>query len=132
MTVRRAVVALLVSGVVFGAIYGLAASLGVSSSSLGAGNSSVAACQGATLTSSYATAYDSTIPGYKVGVVTVSGLASTCYSKSFRIALVNTSNTSLGEVTGTAPSSGTTFTADFTSSNVSAASVTGVHVLIAG
>jgi uncharacterized membrane protein (UPF0136 family) len=132
ISLRRAAVALLVGGAIFGAIYGVAASLGVSSSTLGAGNSSVAACQSATLTPGYATAYDSTIPGYKVGVVTVGGLASTCYSKSFRITLVNSSNTSLGEVTGTTPSSGTSFTADFTSSNVSAASVTGVHVLLTG
>ena len=132
MTVKRAVVALLVGGLIFAGVYGLAASLGVSSSTLGSGNSSVAACQGATLTPSYATSYDSTIPGYKVGVVTVSGLASTCYTKSFRIALVNSSNTSLGEVTGTTPSSGSTFTADFSSSSVSAATVTGVHVTIAG
>jgi hypothetical protein len=131
-TFRRAVVALLVGGVIFGAIYGLAASLGVSSSSLGSGNSSVAACQAGTLTASYATSYDSSIPGYKVGVATVSGLASTCYSKSFRITLINGSNTSLGEVTGTTPSSGSSFTADFTSSNVSAASVSGVHVVVTG
>jgi hypothetical protein len=129
---KRTLVALLVAVVIFAAVYGLAASLGVSSSSLGAGNSSVAACQSGTLTSSYATSYDSTIPGYKVGVVTVSGLASTCYSKSFRVTLANSSNTSLGEVTGTTPSSGSTFTADFTSSNVSAAGLAGVHVLIAG
>src|SRR2546423_14406041 len=107
-SLKRPLVALLVGVVIFSAIYGLAASLGVSSSSLGAGNSSVAACQGGTLTPSYATSYDSTIPGYKVGVVTVSGLASTCYSKSFRVTLANSANTSLGEVTGTTPSSGAT------------------------
>src|SRR5437870_12113341 len=103
--------ALVIGAVVFGAIYGLAASLNVSSKTLGAGNSSVAACQSATLTASYATAYDSTIPGYKVGVVTVSGLQSTCYSMAFKVALVNSSNSSLGEVSGTAPASGTSFTA---------------------
>src|ERR671937_3120056 len=133
---RRVSVAVLVAGVVFGAVYGLAASLGVSSKSLGAGNSAVAACQAGTLTASYAVSYDSTLPGYKVGVVTVTGLDTTsptnCASKAFRITLTNSSNASLGEVTGTTPASGTSFTADFTSSGVLASSVTGVHVSIAG
>ena len=129
---KRALVALGVGSAIFAGVYGLAASLNVSSSGLGAGNASVAACQAGALTSSYATAYSSSTPGYNVGVVTVNGLASTCYSKSFKVTLVNSSNTSLGEVTGTAPSSGTSFTADFTSANASAASVTGVHVLITG
>jgi uncharacterized membrane protein (UPF0136 family) len=133
---RRAAVAVLVGGVVFGAVYGLAASLGVSSKSLGAGNASVSACQSGTLTASYAVSYDSSLPGYKVGVVTVSGLDTTsptnCASKAFRVTLTNSSNASLAEVTGTTPASGTTFTADFTSSGVLASSVTGVHVSIAG
>ena len=90
---------------VFGSIYGLAASLGVSSKTLGAGNTSVAACQAGTLTAQYATAYDSTIPGYKVGVVTVTGLQAGCYSMSFRVTLTGpgASNTSLAEVTGLKP-----------------------------
>ena len=133
---KRLVVALLVAAGVFAATYGLAASLGVSSKTLGAGTSSVAACQSGTLTASCATLYDSTIPGYKVGVVTVNGLDTTsptnCASKSFRITLTNSGNSSLGEVTGATPASGTSFTADFTSSNVSAANVIGIHVVISG
>jgi hypothetical protein len=132
---KRALVALGVGSVIFASVYGLAASLSVSSSSLGAGNASVAACQSTTLTSSYATAYNASTPGYNVGVVTVNGLDTTaghCASKAFKITLVNSSNTSLGEVTGTTPASGASFTADFTSATVSAASVTGVHVLITG
>ncbi|MCA1830211.1 MAG: hypothetical protein LC663_01650 [Actinobacteria bacterium] len=128
--------AIVVGLIVFGVVYGFAASMTVTSKTLGAGNTTVAACQAATLSAAYATAYDSTIPGYKVGVVTVSGLdttsATNCASKSFRVSLTNSSNTSLGEVTGTTPASGTTFTADFTSSNVSAASVANVHVVISG
>jgi hypothetical protein len=134
--VKRFLVALLVSATVFGAIYGLAASLGVSSQKLGAGNSAVAACQAATLTAGYATVYDSTIPGYKVGVVTVTGLdtvsGTNCASKAFKIALTNASNASLGEITGTTPASGTSFTADFTTSAVPVATTAGVHVVISG
>jgi membrane-bound inhibitor of C-type lysozyme len=132
---KRILVALPVATIIFGAVYGLAASLGVSSGSLGAGNSAVASCQSTTLTVSYATAYSASLPGYAVGVVTASGLDTTaghCASKAFKVTLVNGSNTSLGEVTGTTPASGTTFTADFTSASVSAAGVTGVHVVITG
>src|SRR5713226_1199729 len=96
---KRIAVALIVGGLVFGGVFGLAASLGVSTNTLGAGNASVASCQSATLTATYATSYDSTIPGYKVGVVTVNGLdtgAGKCASKSFRVTLINGSNTSLG------------------------------------
>jgi hypothetical protein len=128
---KRVGVALVVAGVVFSGIYGLAASLNVSSSSLGSGNIAVAACQAGVLTPSYATTYDSTIPGYKVGVVTVSGQTAGCYTKSFKITLVNASNTSLGEISGSTGSSAT-FTADFSASPVSAANVTGVHVMITG
>ncbi len=133
---KRLALAVLIGGAVFGGIYGLAASLGLSSKNLGAGNSSVAACQSGTLTAGYATAYDSTLPGYKVGVVTMDGLdttsATNCSSKSFKVTLTGGSNASLGEITGTTPASGTTFTADFTSSNVAATNVTGIHVVIAG
>jgi hypothetical protein len=131
-------VALLVAGIVFAALYGFAASLGVNSKTLGAGTSAVAACQAGTLTASYATTYDSTIPGYKVGVVTVNGLdtvsGTNCASKAFKVTLTGpaASNASLGEVTGTTPASGTSFTADFSGSGVSAASVTGIHITIAG
>src|SRR5260370_15707524 len=132
---KRIAVAVASGTVIFGGVYGFAASMGVSSGSIGAGNSAVASCQSTTLTPSYADTYDSTIPGYKVGVVTVNGLDTTagkCASKAFKINLVNSSNTSLGEVTGTTPASGTSFTADFTSNGVPAASVTGVHVLVTG
>jgi len=133
---KRLLLALGIAGVVFGGVYGLAAGLGVSTKTLGAANSTVAACQATTLNVAYATVYDSTIAGYKVGVATVTGLDTTsptnCANKSFKVAIVNSSNTSLGEVSGTTPASGTSFTADFTSSNVPAANASGVHVVISG
>jgi hypothetical protein len=133
---KRLMLALAIASVVFGGVYGLAASLNVSTQTLGAGNSVVAACQTGTLTAAYATAYDSTIAGYKVGVVTVTGLdtvsATNCAGKSFKVTLTSASNVSLAEVSGTTPASGTSFTADFTSSNASAANAAGVHVMISG
>ena len=57
--------------------------------------------------------------------------AGACGGKSVQVTLTGTSNASLGEGTGTLPTgSGTTY--DLTFSGVSASSVTGVHVLIAG
>lgn len=133
---KRTLVALALGGAVFTAVYGLAASLGVSSNALGAGSSTTAACQAGTLTTGFATLYDSVVPGYKVGVVTVSGLDTTsptnCASKPFKITLTAAGNVSLGEVTGTTPATGTTFTADFTPSAVAASGVSGVHVVISG
>jgi len=133
---KRAVVAVVVGGTVFATVFGLAASLGVTSKSLGAGNAPVAACQSGTLTTGYSTAYDSTLPGYKVGVVTVTGLdttsATNCASKAFKLTLTSTANASLAEISGTTPASGTSFTADFTSSGVATANVAGVHLTITG
>ena len=133
---KRALIALVVGTVVFGGIYGLASSLNVTSKALGAGNTAVAACQAGALNVAYATTYDSTIPGYKVGVVTITGLDTTsgtnCASKSYKLTLTGASNASLAELTGSTPASGTSFTADFTSSVVAAANVTGVHLVVTG
>ena len=133
---KRAIVAVLTGGLLFGGIYGLAASLGVSSDSLGAGSSVVAACQAGTLGVSYTPSYNSGAPaGYRATTVTVTNIdtsAAACGNKSIRVTLTGPggSNASLGEQTGTTPSSGSTM--GFTFNGVSASDVTGVHVAIAG
>lgn len=128
---KRGLIATLAAVLTFGAVYGLAASLSVNTDSLGAGDTSVAACQAGTLTATYTTSYSASTPGYTVGTVTVTGLASTCYSKAYRITLSGSGNASLGEATGTTPSSGSSFAATF-SPAVNAASVTGVAVVVSG
>jgi hypothetical protein len=121
-----------VAGVLtFGTVYGMAASLNLATDSLGAANSTVAACQATQLTATYTSSYSTTTPGYTVGTVTVTGLAATCYSKPYKITLSTTGNASLGEATGTTPASGTSFAATF-SPVVSAASLTGISVVISG
>ena len=128
---KRALI-LAISGVLtFGTVYGFAASLNLTTESLGAANTTVAACQAGALTATYTSSYSSTVPGYAVGTVTVTGLASTCYSKAYKITLSGSGNTSLGEATGTTPSTGTTFAATFTPS-INAASITGIGVVISG
>jgi hypothetical protein len=131
---RRAVTALAIGATLFAAVYGLAASLGVTSGNLGAGDSAVAACQSGGLTTSYATTYSAAANGYEVGVLTVSGLDTSsptnCASQPYSITISGAANASLAELTGTTPASGDTFDADFSSANVNAASVTGVHLVI--
>jgi len=133
---KRYLIALLVGGTVFAGVYAAAASLSVGSNTLGAGNTAVAACQSGTLTAAYATSYAAALPGYKVDVVTVNGLdtvsGTNCASKSYRITLTGASDALLAELTGTTPASGTSFTGDFSSSNIKAADVLGVHVVITG
>ncbi|MBI3750520.1 MAG: hypothetical protein HY263_02530 [Chloroflexi bacterium] len=128
---KRALIGGILGLVTFGSVYGLAASLNLATDSLGAAETTVAACQAGQLTATYTSSYSSTLPGYQVGTVTVTGLASTCYSKAYKITLFGAGNTSLGEATGTTPASGTSFAATF-SPTVSAASVTGVGVVVSG
>lgn len=128
---KRIVAALVAGLITFGGIYGLAASLNLTSDTLGAGTATVAACQAAALNATYTSTYSATAPGYTVGTVTVTGLASSCYSKPYKITLSGAGNASLGEATGTTPASGTSFAATF-SPAVGAASVTGISVVISG
>lgn len=128
---KRVLIAVLAGTMTFGAVYGLAASLNLTTESLGAVNNTVAACQAGALNATYTSSYSTTVPGYAVGTVTVTGLASTCYSKAYKITLSGSGNASLGEATGTTPASGTTFAATF-SPAVNAVSITGIAVVISG
>lgn len=128
---KRILTAVLASTITFGAVYGLAASLNLTTESLGAAETTIAACQAGALTATYTTSYSAATPGYSVGTVTVTGLAATCYSKAYRITLAGAGNVSLGEATGTTPGSGTSFAATF-SPAVNAVSVTAIAVVISG
>ncbi len=128
---KRVIAAALAGLFTFGGVYGLAASLNLTTDGLGAATSVVAGCQAGAMTAAYTTSYSASASGYVVSTVTVSGLASTCYSKAYRISLAGAGGASLGEVTGTTPSSGTSFAATF-SPTVSAASVVGLSVVISG
>lgn len=127
---KRILAAILAGLFTFAGVYGLAASLNLTTDSLGSGTATVAACQAGALDATYTTTYSATTPGYTLGTVTVTGLASTCYGMAYKVTLSGAGNASLGEATGTTPSSGTSFAATF--SGVSAASVTGISVVISG
>ena len=131
--VKRALVGVGIASAVFAGVYGLAASLSVNSDSLGSGNSAVAACQAGTVSVSYTSTYASGVPGYQATNVNLGNLDTTagaCGSKAVKVTLSGTGNSSIGEYTGTVPSSGTTMS--LTASGIAASSVTGVSVVIAG
>ncbi len=127
---KRAIIAIVAGVITFTGIYALAASLNMTTTSLGAGTATVAACQSATLNVTYTPSYAPAIPGYATGTVTVNNLLAACYSMPYRVTLYGAAGASLGEVTGTTPAAGTTFTASFASA--SAASVTGVALVVSG
>lgn len=128
---KRALLAVLVGATVFGGIYGLAASLGVSSGALGAGDATVVACQSTAITVGYSPSYSG--GSYSATTVSINGLdtaANKCGSKAIKVTLSGAGGASLGEQTDTTPSSGTSMNVSF--SGVSAAAVEGVSVAITG
>ena len=125
----KLVLAAVTASIVFAGMYGFAASLGLSSSGLGAGNAVVAAC-GTGIQAAYTTAYSSSLPGYSVSQVNLSSIPNGCLSKSYRVQLTGAGGAAVGsEATGTLPASGTTATIS-TSGNVDASAVTGISVVI--
>jgi hypothetical protein len=125
----KIVVAAVISSVVFAGVYGFAASLGLTSSGLGAGSAVVAAC-GTGINAAYTTTYSSSIPGYSVSQVNLSAIPAACLSKSYKIQLTGASGVAVGsEMSGTLPASGTTATIA-TSGTPDASLVTGVSVVI--
>ena len=115
----------------FGLVFGLAASLNLTSDSLGSATTTVAACQAGALNATYTSAYSATAPGYTVGTVTITGMAATCFSKPYRVTLSGAAGVSLGEATGTTPGVGTTIVVTF-APVVNAASITAINVVISG
>ena len=125
----KLVLAAVVSCIVFAGVYGFAASLGLSSSGLGAGSSVVAAC-GSGIQASYTTAYAASIPGYSVSQVNLASIPAGCLSKSYKIQLTGAAGVAVGsEMTGTLPASGTTANIA-TAGTPDASLVTGISVVI--
>ena len=125
----KLVLAAVMASIVFAGVYGFAASLGLGSSGLGAGNATVASC-GTGIQAAYSTAYSATLPGYSVTQVNLSAIPAACLSKSYRVQLTGTGGATVGaETTGTLPGSGTTFAVPMTG-NVDASAVTGISVVV--
>jgi hypothetical protein len=115
--------------IVFAATYGFAASLGLSSSGLGAGSAVVAAC-GSGIQAGYTTTYSASIPGYSVSSVNLSAIPAACLSKSYKIQLTGAAGVAVGsEMSGTLPASGTTASIS-TAGTPDASLVTGISAVI--
>lgn len=117
--------------VVFGAVTAFAASLTVNSSSLAAGNTTVAACN-THASVSYAPTASGT--GFQTGTATVTitpddptNQPTPCDGMAFKVTLLGASNSVLATQSGTL--SGNSGTASFTAD---AATVSGVAVVITG
>ena len=125
----KMVIAAVAAVIVFASTYGFAASLGLTTSGLGAGSAVVAAC-GSGITASYTTAYSSSISGYSVSQVNLASIPAACLSKSYRIQLTGAAGAAVGsEMSGTLPASGTTASIA-TSGTPDASLVTGISVLV--
>lgn len=118
--------------VVFSAATAFASSLSVTSVGLGSGNGTVSSCN-ATASVTYTIEYFSSIPGYGVKSVAITTNNTACASKSYKVALTDSSNVLItnGEKTGTLDASGN-HTADYTATPISAATVAGVSVVVTG
>ena len=139
MKAFRALGAIVAGVVALGAGQALAAGLTTSGQSLGSGQQVVSACTSDTLQVGYTTAYSlsaGTAGGYAVTDVTVTDTAPTpdltaCVGQIYRVTLLGTGGTSLGEVTGVVPSDEPSFSpATGFASPPAASAVTGVALVL--
>jgi hypothetical protein len=129
---KRFLIGALVLATVFATVFGLAATLGVNATELGAGNDTVGSCDSDGVSTSYANSWDATDSQYEVTSVTVDGIADACDGKSLKVALTNSANLKIGDGSVTVPTAAGAFVATVSAltPTPSAAAVTNVHVVI--
>ncbi len=128
---RRLLIGVVVFGTVFTTVFGFAATLGVSTDGLGAGNASVGSCDTDGVSTAYANGWDATDKRYEVTTVTISGIADTCDGKVLKVSLTDASNVRLSDGSVTVPTGvGTTATVSTLSVDPAASAVSNVHVII--
>lgn len=126
---KRYAVPVLAGVVVFGAVSAFAATLGVSSTTLGSGDSAVASCN-ASAAVSYTSDWDALLQAYEVSTAPITSAVG-CAGKSYKVTLTDSTGASLAEITGTLDGTGA-HAPDFSAADVLAADVTGVAVLVTG
>ena len=125
----KMIVAAVAAFIVFASVYGFAASLGLSSTGLGAGSSVVSAC-GSGIQAAYTTAYASSISGYSVSQVNLSSLPAGCLNKAYKIQLTGAGGAAVGsEMSGNLPAAGSTLNVN-TVGTPDASLVTGISVVV--
>jgi len=131
LVAKKTLFAVVLALTIFGAVYGFAATLNVGTNQLSAGNATVASCQTATPATAYTVGYDSTLGGYKVATVTVTGFDAPCVAKNASVTLTGAANANLITLSGAVPAVGTPLVLT-PGSTISAALVTGLSVAING
>lgn len=126
---RRKALAVIIPALLIGVAGASAASLGgITSPSLGADTATVSSCDTDGVTLAYTNTYDSTLGRYQTTTVAVSGINTSCNTKTLSITLKDSSNASLGSGSATVSAGAATVT--LSGSGANAASVTGAAVII--
>ena len=129
---KRTLIAVTAGLAVFGSVFAMAASLGgITGSTVGADNTTVASCDTDGVTTSYATSWDATDKRYEVTTVTVAAVSDVCDGKSLSVSLTDTTGAQIGTGTLAIPSSVAISHAVTMTTAPSAALTLGVHVVIA-
>ena len=129
---RRTLAAILAGLAVFGGVFASAATLGgISTATIGANNTTIAACDSDGVTATYTSSWDATDKRYEISAVTVAGVADTCDTQTLKVALTDSAGAQLSEGTLSLPNSVATSFDVSLSGSVAATSASGVHVIIA-
>src|SRR5688500_8416121 len=105
---RKLILGLLVGAMVFGIVFAMAASLGVTTNSLGAGSADVTSCDANGVTAGYDVTFAS--GGYKVLEVNVTGVNdAACAGQTLGITLVNAAGSSIGSGSATIAAGSSTY-----------------------
>jgi chitodextrinase len=129
---KRVTLAIAAGLIVFGGVFAMASSMGVTSTGqVGAGSASVSACDSDGVSTSYTTAWDTTDKRFEIASVTVSGIANTCDTLPIAVSLTDSSDVQLGSGSSTVPNdAGATSYAVSLSSPGPATTTTKIHVVI--
>jgi hypothetical protein len=135
---KRIIGAIAAGVVAFSGIYALAASLSVTSNTLGAGSAVVSSCTADSLVVSYGTpTYSSSIPGYTIASVVIKDTQATatwaaCNTLLYRVTLTGIAgDEATGTLSGLVNTTNTTYTVTLPSV-ANASLITGVSVVIGG
>lgn len=118
--------------IVFSTVIGIAASMTISSSDVGAGAASVGSCDTDGVTTSYTVSYSAPTGGYAIATVKVGGISTPgCDGRTMKVTLVGANDASLAEQTLTlATPAADPSQFDFTASSIAASAVLKVAVVV--
>lgn len=129
---RRFVISVLAGLVVFATVFAMAASLGgITSGTVGADTTTVAACDSNGVTAAYTVAWDATDKRYEITTVTVGGVADTCDGLTLSVTLADSAGTQIGSGSVAIPTSAATSFGVSMAPQPSANATVGIHVAIA-